>query len=264
MNRIDRAFKDMRARGAKAFVAYIVAGDPSLQSTAMIAWALDEAGADILELGIPFSDPLADGKVNQLGSQRALYAGASVRGVLDIVRQIRTRSQIPIVLFTYYNPVFHYGTHAFAAEAEALGVDGCLLLDLPPEEAASEWPKTSGLRRISLIAPTTPPERIRSIARASSGFIYYVSREGVTGMQRNLAAGIETQVELVRSMTELPVCVGFGISSAEQAARVARIADGVVVGSAIVDRIGALGNAPDMPRQIAHFVEPLIEATHCL
>ena len=264
MNRIDQLFTRLGAEKKKAFVAYVVAGDPSLSETPEIVFALEKAGADIIELGIPFSDPLADGVVNQLGSQRALDAGTTVKGIFETVKIIRKTSSIPLVLFTYYNPIFHFGLAEFARQAEESGVDGVLVLDLPPEEAEAEWPAGSTLKRISLIAPTTPVDRIRKIAQSSSGFIYYVSREGVTGAQDQLATGITGQIAAIRAHTQLPVCVGFGISKPDQAATVAGLADGVVVGSAIVNLIAGLGKSPGLPKALHEFVLPLTKATHNL
>lgn len=260
MNRIDQKFSELKAAGGKAFVAYLVAGDPHLDRTANMIETLDHIGVSVVELGVPFSDPLADGVVNQLGSQRALEAGTTVAKILDMVKQVRTRTQIPIVLFTYYNPIFKYGVDRFAQDATNAGVDGVLVLDLPPEEVESEWNLPKSLQRISLIAPTTPDERIGEIARASSGFIYYVSREGVTGMQDALPVNIESQLNVIKAATDLPICVGFGISNPEQAAAVARFADGVVVGSAIVDRIGKWGDSPDLENNLSFFVKPMVDA----
>jgi tryptophan synthase alpha chain len=256
-NRIDQCFAALWARNAKAFIAYICAGDPTLARTVDLALALEKAGTDILELGIPFSDPLADGLVNQLAAQRALEAGATVAGVLDCIRQIRTRSQIPIVLYTYLNPIFQFGFERFHREASNAGVDGLLILDLPPEED----PPTDGPLHIRLIAPTTPPERIEQICARAAGFIYYVSREGVTGVQSSVAASVGDQVALIRRHTKLPVAVGFGISTAEQAKEVAQVADAIVVGSAIVQKINESATMPDMPTRIGEFVAPLVTAT---
>ena len=256
-NRIDQCFAALRARTEKAFIAYICAGDPDLSRTVDLALALEKAGTDILELGIPFSDPLADGLVNQLAAQRALEAGATVAGVLDCIRQIRTRSQIPIVLYTYLNPIFQFGFERFHREASNAGVDGLLILDLPPEE---DQP-TDGPLHIRLIAPTTPTERIEQICARAAGFIYYVSREGVTGVQSSVAASVGDQVALIRRHTKLPVAVGFGISTAEQAKEVAQVADAIVVGSAIVQKINESAAMPDMPARIGQFVAPLVTAT---
>jgi tryptophan synthase alpha chain len=256
-NRIDQCFAGLRARNEKAFIAYICAGDPSLPRTVDLALALEKAGTDILELGIPFSDPLADGLVNQLAAQRALEAGATVPGVLDCIRQIRTRSQMPIILYTYLNPIFQFGFERFHREAHEAGVDGLLILDLPPEE---DQP-SEGPLHIRLIAPTTPPERIQQICAGAAGFIYYVSREGVTGAQSSVAASVGDQVGQIRAHTKLPIAVGFGISTPDQAAEVARMADAIVVGSAIVEKISELGQRLDMPARIGEFVTPLVQAT---
>ncbi|MEY2584129.1 MAG: tryptophan synthase alpha chain, partial [Verrucomicrobiota bacterium] len=241
-NRIDQCFAALRHRNEKAFIAYICAGDPSLSGTVDLALALEKSGVDILELGVPFSDPLADGVVNQLAAQRALAAGATVPGVLDCVRQIRRRSQIPIVLYTYLNPIFQFGFDRFHREADDAGVDGLLLLDLPPEE---DQP-TEGPFHIRLIAPTTPPQRIEEICARAAGFIYYVSREGVTGVQSSVASTLSERVREIRRSTKLPVAVGFGISTAEQAGEVAQVADAVVVGSAIVQRISDHAGQSDL------------------
>src|SRR5256714_9981435 len=253
-NRIDFCFETLRTRNEKAFIAYICAGDPDLLRTVDLALALEKAGTDILELGIPFSDPLADGLVNQLAAQRALEAGATVAGVLDCIRQIRRRSQIPIVLYTYLNPIFQFGFDRFHREAAAAGVDGLLLLDLPLEE---DQP-IEGPLHIRLIAPTTPPERIEQICEQAAGFIYYVSREGVTGEQSRVASSLADRVGEIRRHTKLPIAVGFGISTAEQAREVAQIADAIVVGSAIVQRISE--DTGDSPARIGEFVAPLVAA----
>ncbi|MCP5556575.1 MAG: tryptophan synthase subunit alpha [Verrucomicrobiaceae bacterium] len=261
-NRIDTRFAQLQAEGKRAFVAYVAAGDPDLERTVDVVLALERAGADIVELGLPFSDPLADGVVNQLAADRALRAGATTAGVLEMIRKLREQSQIPLVLFTYLNPVYTYGYEQFHHDAAAAGADGILVLDLPPEEA-SENPEirpTAELRHIQLIAPTSPVERIKTIAGLAEGFVYYVSREGVTGAQTEVAGGIAEQVALIKSATKVPVCVGFGISSPEQAAAVAGMSDGVVVGSAIVKLVGKHGADADLPHRIEAFVKPLVQA----
>ena len=255
-NRIDQCFAALRARNERAFIAYICAGDPDLPRTVDLAIALEKAGVDFLELGLPFSDPLADGVVNQLAAQRALEAGASVPGVLDCVRQIRTQSQIPIVLYTYLNPIFQFGFERFHREAAEAGVDGLLILDLPPEE---DLP-SEGPLHIRLIAPTTPAARVQAICAGASGFIYYVSREGVTGAQNSVASSLGDRVREIRRHTKLPIAVGFGISTPEQADEVGKIADGVVVGSAIVKRISENATRPDLAARIEEFVRPLVAA----
>jgi len=259
-NRIDQKFADLKARGRKGFVAYISAGDPSLEATKSLALALEKAGVDILELGVPFSDPLADGIVNQLAAQRALEAGATVLGVLDTIRAIRKESQIPIVLYTYVNPVYKYGFAKFHHDAAGAGVDGLLILDLPPEEDQGEFANSAGLKRIRLIAPTTPPARIREITAKADGFIYYVSREGVTGEQSSVAASLPAQVAEIRKTTSLPIAVGFGVSNPEHVREIAQSADAVVVGSAIVKRIATHGKDADLVAQVVAFVQPLVDA----
>jgi tryptophan synthase alpha chain len=259
-NRIDLKFAALRAEGFKAFIAYICAGDPSMEATRALALRLERAGVDILELGVPFSDPLADGIVNQLASQRALEAGATPHGVLECVRQIRRDSQIPIVLYTYINPLLALGFQAFHRDAEEAGVDGLLILDLPPDEDAPELAVAGGMRRIRLIAPTTPDERIARITAQADGFIYYVSREGVTGEQASVSETIADRVAAIRRTTTVPVAVGFGVSNPDQARQVARLADAVVVGSAIVKRIAQFAGQPEMPDLVAEFVRPLATA----
>jgi tryptophan synthase alpha chain len=259
-NRIDLKFAALRQAASKAFIAYICAGDPSLEATRALALRLEQAGVDILELGVPFSDPLADGIVNQLAAQRALEAGTTPHGVLDCVRQIRRDSQIPIVLYTYINPLLALGFEAFHRDAEAAGVDGLLILDLPPDEDAPELAPVGGMRRIRLIAPTTPDARIARITAQADGFIYYVSREGVTGEQSSVADTIAGRVAAIRRTTSLPVAVGFGVSSPDQARQVAAMADGVVVGSSIVRRIAQFSGQPEMPELVAEFVRPLAAA----
>ena len=266
-NRIDRKFRDLKARGQKAFVAYITAGDPNPATTPDLVWALERAGADIVELGVPFSDPLADGVVNQLSAQRALEAGTTTQSVFDILRAIRAQSQIPIVLYTYFNLVYAYGIERFCLHAYEAGADGLLVLDLPPEESVGTTGVGSrlgdgSLRRISLVAPTSPAERISKIIEKATGFVYYVSREGVTGMQEHVATSIGNRIDLIRKQTTLPICVGFGISTPEQARTVAQQADGAVVGSVLVNRIAEWGKEKDLPQKLEAFARPLADAIH--
>lgn len=262
-NRIDQKFAELRAAGKKALIVYISAGDPNLSVTKSLTLALEKAGVDVLEIGVPFSDPLADGVVNQLAASRALAAGTTVKGVLDCVREIRKESQLPIVLYTYMNPIYCYGFEQFHRDAEAAGVDGLLILDLPPDEDAqnAELSQSTGLKRIRLIAPTTPEARIAELTKNASGFIYYVSREGVTGERTDVAASLDERVAAIRNTTSLPIAVGFGIATPDQVRTVARSADAVVVGSAIVKRIGEWGAEPDVAERIAEFVRPLAAAT---
>jgi tryptophan synthase alpha chain len=237
--RIDECFARLRSQKRKGFIPYICAGDPDLSTTVSLSLALAESGADILELGVPFSDPLADGIVNQLAAQRALAAGTTLAGVLKCVQRIREKTEIPIVLYTYLNPIVQFGLQRFDDAARTAGVDGLLILDLPPEEELAG--AVPGLPHIRLIAPTTSRERMAKIAEDAQGFLYYVSREGVTGARDTVAESLEQHIEQIRQVSSLPVAVGFGISSAAQAKVAARYADAVVVGSAIVDIIAKSG-----------------------
>ena len=262
MNRIGDAFRAARKADRAAFIPYVTAGDPSLEDTVRLARALRRAGADILELGVPFSDPIADGPTNQRAAERALAAGATLAGVLDTVREIRSEVDLPIVLFSYSNPVMRYGVDRFAEDAAAAGVDGVLFTDVPVEEIAHVEPdlKRCGLRPILLVTPTSTRERIKTAARYGKGFLYLVSRTGVTGAQDHLDPDLAANIDTVRKASKLPVAVGFGISTPGQVARVAALADGVVVGSAIVDRVARLGGSPGLEDAIQRFVTPLAEA----
>ena len=262
MNRLDQCFANLRSKNQRAFVAYICAGDPSLEKTRDIVLALEKCGVDIIEFGLPFSDPLADGIVNQMAADRALRAGTTTAKVLAFIKELRRETQIPLVLFTYLNPVYTYGFEAFHKDAAAAGADGVLILDLPPDEATQnkELMEDSGLKQIRLIAPTTPEERIKLIAPQAEGFIYYVSREGVTGAQTTLSGSIGRMVGLIKASAKAPVCVGFGISSPEQAKTVATMADGVVVGSAIVKLIEQHGASGELTDKVSAFVKPLVDA----
>ncbi len=261
-NRIDSTFARLRSEGRAGFIAYICAGDPTLDATRALVPALERAGVDIIEIGIPFSDPLADGVVNQLASARALAGGTTLNGVLACVRDIRKVSQIPIVFYTYMNPVYRHGFDAFLADAEAAGADGVLFLDLPPDEdeASPELRMHGPLKRIRLIAPTTPQERIALLTRDAGGFIYYVSREGVTGERSDVASGLAESVAAIKKTTPLPIAVGFGIGTPEQVRAVAAAADAVVVGSAIVKRMAEFGSDPQFVEKVAAFVKPLADA----
>ncbi len=261
-NRIDATFAKLRDRGETAFVAYVTAGDPDLERSLEILVALAEAGADILEVGVPFSDPLADGIVNQMAAARSLAAGCDTPGVFELIRRFRESHQVPIVLYNYMNPVYAYGYRDYHRDAAEAGADGILLLDLPPDEAAHDDEMThhAGLHHIRLIAPTTPPDRVKLLAENAGGFIYALSRTGVTGSHGGPSEKIGEQVAGIRSHTSLPVCVGFGITTPEQAALVASVADGIVVGSAIVRQIELHADAPDVAEKVATFTRPLIEA----
>ena len=238
-DRIAKLFSDCKAGERAAFVAYVCACDPDFDHSLEVCKTLIEQGVDILELGVPFSDPLADGLTNQLAAQRALEAGCTQEDVFQLVREIRKFSEIPIVFYTYYNLIFSQGVEEYAKKSKDAGVDGLLTLDLPPEEADEliEACKSLNLANIFIIAPTTPEERISKIAENASGFLYYVSREGVTGERDDLADDLAERVAAIRQRTNLPLVVGFGISSAQQVQKVAQVADGVVVGSALVNCI---------------------------
>jgi len=262
VNRIAARFEQLRRQKQKGFIVYIGAGDPNLDTTHRLALAFDKGGVDVLELGVPFSDPLADGLVNQLAAQRGLESGTTPPKVLETVAAIRRESQIPIVLYIYYNLMHRCGLKTFIRDAARSGVDGLLVLDLPPEEAGDydALMREAGLCAIYLVAPTTPEQRVAQIVPRGSGFIYYVSREGVTGMQEKVSDTVAQMLKIIRSHTQLPVAVGFGISNPDQAKMVAANADAVVVGSAIVNQIARYGKDPALIEQVRTFVTPLIAA----
>lgn len=239
MNRIDKAFQKLKTENKKAFIPYIMAGDPSLEKTIDNFKLLDDCGADIIELGVPFSDPLADGPTIQRAAERALIAGVTLRKVIQLVSQIRTFSQVPIVLMTYYNPIFKYGEERFLSDAVQVGVDGIIVPDLPPDEAGSliELSQRVNLDTIFLIAPTTTEKRLKTIVKASRGFIYYVSITGVTGAKLTLDDTFKEHLDLIKKLTNKPVGVGFGVSTPDEAYTVSRLADGVIIGSAIVKKL---------------------------
>ena len=262
MNRIVEKFAALKRAGKKGLVVYIGAGDPHLAATRELALAFDQAGVAVLELGVPFSDPLADGLVNQLAAQRGLESGTTPTRLLETVAVIRKDSQIPIVLYIYYNLIHKVGMEKFIATAAQAGVDGLLVLDLPPEESENyeALMKQAGLCHIYLVAPTTPEDRMELIVKRGSGFIYYISREGVTGMQSQVATNLASQVAKIRAHTDLPVAVGFGVSNPEQAKLVAQHADAVVVGSAIVNQIAENGKSPELVAKVGAFVKSLSDA----
>ncbi len=238
MNRIAKAFRKLKEEGGKALVTFITAGDPDMATTAELIPELEKAGADIIELGMPFSDPMADGPTIQLSSERALAGGATLPGILETVRSARRESDIPIILMGYYNPIFTYGMERFAEDAVAAGVDGVLLVDLPPEESEAEGftrtARKNGLDVIFLLAPTSGYDRIEKVIRLGRGFLYYVSVTGVTGARKEVSASLREEVLKIRDRSTLPVVVGFGISDPDQAGEVSSFSDGVVVGSALV------------------------------
>ncbi len=262
MNRIIERFDRLRKQGQKGFIAYIGAGDPNLEATRQLGLAFDRVGVDVLELGVPFSDPLADGLVNQLAAQRGLESGTTPAKVLDAIRSIRSESQIPIVLYIYFNLLHRHGFQRFISDAALAGVDGLLVLDLPPEESENyeAMMRAAGMCVIYLVAPTTPDERIAFIVRRGTGFVYYVSRIGVTGMQSKIADSIAGMAAKIRAHTALPIAVGFGISNPDQARAVAESAEAIVVGSAIVDQIAKLGPNPDLVPRVTAFVSSMVAA----
>jgi tryptophan synthase alpha chain len=262
MNRIVEKFNHLKKSGKKGFIVYIGAGDPNLSATRELALAFDKAGVDILELGVPFSDPLADGLVNQLAAQRGLESKTTPPKLLETIKTIRKNSDIPIVLYIYFNLIHKVGMKEFIADAAKAGVDGLLVLDLPPEESDNyeTLMKKSGLCHIYLMAPTTPEDRMEFIAKRGSGFIYYVSREGVTGMQKQIAANLQSQIAKIRAHTTLPIAVGFGVSNPEQAKLVAKVADAVVVGSAVVNQIAEHGKSKELVKRAGEFVKSLADA----
>jgi len=266
MNRIVAKFSQLKTAGKKALVVYIGAGDPDLPATQQLAVAFDQAGVDVLELGVPFSDPLADGLVNQLAAQRGLESGTTPPKLLATVAAIRRESQIPIVFYIYFNLIHRVGLENFIADCARAGVDGLLVLDLPPEEADNydALMQRAGLCPIYLVAPTTPEDRMALIVQRGAGFIYYISREGVTGMQSSVATNLAAQVAKLRARTALPIAVGFGISNPAQAQAVAAEADGCVVGSAIVNQIAAQGKSPELVPTVAAFVQSLATAVKAL
>jgi tryptophan synthase alpha chain len=262
MNRIVERFDRLKQQGSKGFIVYIGAGDPDLEATRRLALAFDQAGVDVLELGVPFSDPLADGLVNQLAAQRGLASGTTPPRVLETVSAIRKDSPVPLVLYVYFNLLHHYGFKKFIHDAARAGVDGLLVLDLPPEESEDyeAMMRDAGLCVIYLVAPTTPEDRIEFIVKRGTGFIYYISREGVTGMQSKVSETIAAMTAKIRAHTPLPVAVGFGISNPDQARVVAASADAIVVGSAVVNHIAEHGQSPDLVPRVTDFVKSLADA----
>jgi tryptophan synthase alpha chain len=261
VSRLAATFERLRAAGERALVAYFTAGDPSLEATARLAVEAERRGADVIELGVPFSDPLADGPVIQRAGQRALAAGTSMLRVLETVASLRADVRAPIVLLTYYNPVLSFGLRPFAEAGAKAGVDGVIVADLPPEEAGpldAELERL-GLDLVHLAAPTSTTERLRLIARRSRGFIYLVSLTGVTGERADLPPDLAAQVRALRLLTTKPICVGFGIGRPEQVAAVGRLADGAIVGSAIVRLVEQHASSPELLRRVGDFIASLKE-----
>ncbi|HET8577026.1 MAG TPA: tryptophan synthase subunit alpha [Methylomirabilota bacterium] len=259
MSRLAAIFGQLRQRGERALIPYFTAGDPSLAVTRRLIVEAAKRGADIIELGIPFSDPLADGPVIQRATQRALAAGVTLPRVLELSREMRGEVAAPLVFLSYYNPILTFGLKAFCRTAVEAGVDGVIVADLPPEEAGPLHAEAgpAGLELIHLVAPTSTPDRMRKIAKATGSFIYMVSITGVTGMRAELPPELAQHLRVLRGITTKPVCVGFGISSPEQVAAIARYADGVIVGSAIVKLVEQHGGSPDLLARVGDFIAAL-------
>jgi tryptophan synthase alpha chain len=263
MSRIDERFAELRARGEKALIPFITAGDPDLQTTEDLVLAMPEAGADLIEIGVPFSDPIAEGPTIQRASERALAHGVNLRAILALVARVRPAIDVPLLLMGYANPLHAMGEEAFAQAAAAAGVDGIIIPDLPPEEGEPffEPCRKLGIDPVLLASPTTPPARLAYLVERTRGFLYYVSLQGVTGARSELSSGIETRVKAAKALGDMPVCVGFGISTPAQAAQVGAWADGVVVGSAFVDVIERAADreaaVSDVTRLVAELKAPL-------
>lgn len=262
MSRIEKRFERIRAEKRKALVAFISAGDPDLESTRRHFEVIENNGADIIELGVPFSDPLADGPVIQAASQRALKGGTTLRKIVGLVAEIRKTSELPIVLMSSFNPVFVYGLQEFVDDAVAAGVDGVILPDLPPEEAGEfrALADAKGLDMIFLLAPTSTPERVAMVAERSRGFIYYVSLTGTTGVKSQLSEALAGKVAAIRQVAQQPVLVGFGISGPEQAREAAAVSDGVIIGSAIVRIIEQNPDAGEREEKVGGFIADVKKA----
>ena len=252
MNKIENTFKELKQTGRKALIPYLMAGDPSLDATKQFVSELEEAGADIIELGVPFSDPLADGPVIQRAHERALQKGISLKKVIALVKEIRQSSHIPLILMTYYNPVFKFGVETFIKEAADSGVDGVIIPDLIPDEAHDfiSVARKHKIDTIFLLAPTSTLERIKKVVKVSTGFIYYVSITGITGAKLAIGDPMKDTLKLIKSNTNKPVAVGFGISNPEEAAEISKLAEGVIIGSAIVRLIAEGKDVKDFVKKI--------------
>ena len=257
--RLETTFQRLRDKKEKALIAYLMAGDPGLAETEQLVVALEQAGADVIELGVPFSDPIADGPVIQQAAERALKSGTTLRKILASVTSLRKRTNIPIVLMLYYNSIHAMGCEEFCKAAGAAGVDGLIVPDMPPDEAGplKKPADAAGLPLIFLLAPTSTTDRRKLVAKESHGFVYYVSLTGITGSKLSNVGDVQDNVKKLRKVSTSPVAVGFGVATPEDAARVSKIADGVIVGSAIVKRIASHQQDPEMVRHVAEFVRSL-------
>jgi tryptophan synthase alpha chain len=256
MPRIHQTFKKLKKDGKKAFIPYIMTGDPSLEKTKEVVRLFEECGADIVELGVPFSDPLADGPTIQRASERALAQHVTLRTTISLVRELRTNTRVPIVIMTYFNPVFRYGTHDFISDAHDAGIDGVIIPDLPPDEAGdfTRHAKSSSLDTIFLLAPTSTDDRIKKVARASSGFIYYVSMTGITGSVLHIDQSMKILINKIKNLSGKPVAVGFGVSNPDEASYISKLSDGVIVGSALVKKL------KEAPHELRNFFMDLRKA----
>lgn len=261
MSRLATRFRALQTEQSKALVTFITAGDPDLSTTEEMIYLLEEAGSDIIELGVPFSDPMADGPTIQLSSERALASGTTLSGILEVVKRVRLRSQIPVILMGYLNPVYAYGYENFCRDAAEAGIDGVLIVDMPPEESLelTALAKKHGVNVIFLLTPTSDASRIATVNRLGSGFIYYVTVTGVTGARSSVSDSLSHELSLIKEVITLPIMAGFGISTPTQAAEVAKMADGVVVGSAIV-KLFEQYSGEELKKRLSHYVAELKQA----
>jgi len=262
MNRIDKKFRELKKKRKKAFIAYIAAGDPSMAKTEKMVLALEKAGADIVELGVPFSDPMADGPTIQQASERSLKNGTNINSIIKLVRSVRKKSDLPLALMSYFNPVYRYGVKRFVEDTKAAGVDGVIIPDLPPEEAGELLGEARRFKYscIFLLAPTSTAARVGLVSKKSTGFVYYVSLTGVTGVRDKLPEDIVTHVRGIKRKSSKPLCVGFGVSNERQIRMISKVADGVIVGSAIIKIIEKNLNNPDLVKKVSNFVSRLAKA----
>lgn len=265
-SRLTAAFKQQKENGNKTLVTFITAGFPDLVTTESLIYTLSEAGADIIELGIPFSDPMADGPTIQLSSEKALQTGVTPKDVINLVKKVRKHTRVPIILFGYYNPIFSYGLERFTRDARRAGVDGLLVVDLPPEEAGEleEHADRNGLDMVFLLTPTSDAGRIKLVADRARGFVYFVAVTGVTGARTTLPRNVKKKIREARCDIDLPIAVGFGISTPQQAATISRWADGIIVGSAVIKIIDRYQEDPALERKVAVFVRSLKNAISAL
>jgi len=259
MKRIKRKFKELNRQGKKAFIAFITAGFPNLRITEKLILEFSKIGVDIVELGVPFSDPLADGPIIQESSQAALKKNVQLPNILKLVKRVRRQTDIPICLMTYFNPIFCFGEERFISKARASGVDGIIIPDLPPEEGASliKGANKNGLDVICFLSPTSTLERVKYVSKISGGFIYYVSLTGVTGPRKSISGDLRQHIKVIKKHTKKPVCVGFGVSNPRQVREINRIADGVIVGSAIIKKIKDNIGRKDLAKRVGNFIRLL-------